>query len=150
MIRGRAAGARPGAILRRGETPAPDPPPRETSLSQRDAATATEVEIFGATYVIRGGTEPDHLTQLAAEVDRRMRELAGHSASSDPGRLAILTALNLADELSRSRTTWDGERGEIESRVKSLADQLEGALEDERPSRRRSRATTKNEKRGTP
>jgi cell division protein ZapA len=112
---------------------------------------ATEVEIFGATYVIRAGHAPEHVTRLAAEVDRRMRELAGHAQSADPSRLAILTALNLADEMSRNRSVWDGERGEIEARVQSLAGKLERLLEDGRGGgKRRGRASTKIESRGTP
>lgn len=119
-------------------------------MSERASASTTEVEIFGATYVIRGGQQPEYLNELAAEVDRRMRELAGHVTSPDPGRLAILTALNLADELTRSRTSWDGERGEIEARVTSLAGRLAKALDEGRGGRKRSRAATRIESRGNP
>jgi len=119
-------------------------------LSEQETATTTEVEIFGATYAIRGGRKPDDLTRLAAEVDRRMRELAEHVASPEPGRLAILTALNLADELSRGRSRWDGERGEIEAKVNSIVDELERALEIRGPGRKTSRSRAKSEKRDTP
>lgn len=119
-------------------------------MTERVSATTTEVEIFGATYVLRGGQESDYLSGLAAEVDRRMRELAGHLQSPEAGKVAILTALNLADELSRSRTSWDGERREIEARVTSLADRLAKALGDVRPGRRKPRAVTKIENRGNP
>ena len=119
-------------------------------MSDHEQGAATEVEIFGATYVIRAGHEPDHLTKLAAEVDRRMRELAGHVPKADPSRLAILAALNLADEMSRNRSDWDGERGEIEARVQSLAGRLERLLEDGKGGRKRGRASTKIESRGTP
>jgi cell division protein ZapA len=96
-------------------------------LSETEAVT-TEVEIFGATYVLRSGQEREHLTELAGEIDRRMRELAGHLTQVDPGRLAILVALNLADELSRNRQHFEGERGEIETRVTELVDRLTEAL----------------------
>ncbi|HLF56461.1 MAG TPA: cell division protein ZapA [Thermoanaerobaculia bacterium] len=119
-------------------------------MSDHEQGAATEVEIFGAVYVIRAGHEAGHLTRLAAEVDRRMRELAGHTKNAEPGRLAVLAALNLADEMSRNRRDWDGERGEIEARVKSLAGQLERLLEDGKSGKKRGRATTKIESRGTP
>lgn len=99
-------------------------------MSEPEEVRSTQVEIFGATYVIRGGQEPEYLTDLAAEVDRRMRELAGHVANADPGRLAILAALNLADELSRNRKLYEGERDEIEARVTEVADHLSRALEE--------------------
>ena len=114
-------------------------------MSDEQGPTTTEVEIFGATYVIRGGQESEYLKHLAVEVDRRMRDLAGQVSNTEPGRIAILAALNLADELSRSRKSWDGERGEIEARVTELATTLEQALHEERPAtKRRTRAATKH------
>ncbi len=97
-------------------------------MSDNEVVTAQEVEIFGATYVLRSSQDPEHLTELAGEVDRRMRELAGHLHQVDPSRLAILVALNLADELSRNRQHFEGERGEIETRVTALAERLTGVL----------------------
>ena len=99
-------------------------------MSDPGEVRSTQVEIFGSTYVIRGGQEPEYLMELAAEVDRRMRELAGHVTNADPGRLAILAALNLADELSRNRQLYEGDRDEIEARVTELADHLAEALEE--------------------
>jgi cell division protein ZapA len=93
-----------------------------------ERVTSTQVEIFGTSYLIRGGQEPQYLTELAAEVDRRMRELAEHLPNAESGRLAILAALNLADELSRNRKLFDGDRGEIEARVTELTDRLAAAL----------------------
>jgi cell division protein ZapA len=97
-------------------------------MSQSEVVTTLEVEIFGATYVLRSGQDREHLTALAGEVDRRMRDLAEHLNQVDPGRLAILVALNLADELSRNRQHYDGERGEIENRVTELAERLAEVL----------------------
>ena len=65
---------------------------------------------------------------LAAEVDRRMKELSEQSGLTDPGKLGILVALNLADELSRREQSASGERGEIESRVSEMSERLVEAL----------------------
>lgn len=89
---------------------------------------AVEVQIFGASYHVRGGGEADHLVELAAQVDRRMRELAGHAPNAEAGKLAILVALNLADELAKQQESQLGERGDIESRVVELTERLAGAL----------------------
>jgi cell division protein ZapA len=104
---------------------------KNEAVPEAETVTSTQVEIFGATYVIRGGQEPEYLTELAAQVDHRMRELAGHLPNAETGRLAILAALNLADELSRNRRHYEGERGEIEARVTELADRLTAALDVE-------------------
>ena len=97
-------------------------------MSTRNAGT-TEVRIFGATYHVRGEDETGHLQQLADVVDGKMREVAGHLAGADTARVAILAALNLADELSRARQQQEGERGEIKEKVTGLAEELSAALD---------------------
>ena len=98
-------------------------------MTESTAQGTTQVEIFGVTYSLRGGHDGGDLNGLAAQVDRRMRELAGHSgASADPGKLAILVALNLADEHARREEVAASERGEIESRVSEMSERLVEAL----------------------
>jgi len=97
-------------------------------MSEPGSSSTTEVQIFGATYHIRGGHDGGNLADLAAQVDHRMRELAGHAATADPGKLAILVALNLADELSRREQQAAGERSEIETRVTELTVRLAEVL----------------------
>ena len=67
------------------------------------APGSTVVEIFGQTYNVRGDGDPDYLTELAQFVDSRMREVAGQVATVDPVKIAVLAALNIADEFSRYR-----------------------------------------------
>ena len=64
---------------------------------------STEVEIFGQTYNVRGEGDPNYLAELARFVDSRMREVAAEVATVDPMKIAILAALNIADEFSRYR-----------------------------------------------
>ncbi len=92
------------------------------------ATTTTDVEIFGAVYHVRGEQNPEHLRELASLVDRRMQEVAGQVATVDTAKIAILAALNIADELSRARKQQEGERVEIEGRVAALAGELEKVL----------------------
>jgi len=68
-----------------------------------DANDSTEVEIFGQTYNVRGEGDPNYLAELARFVDSRMREVAAQVATVDPVKIAILAALNIADEFSRFR-----------------------------------------------
>ena len=97
-------------------------------MTESNSPGTTRVEIFGVTYGLRGGQGGGDLNGLAAEVDRRMRELADHTGSDDPGKLAILVALNLAEELARREDQAAGERGEIESRVAELSVRLVEAI----------------------
>jgi cell division protein ZapA (FtsZ GTPase activity inhibitor) len=62
-------------------------------------------------------------------VDSKMREVAEHVATADTARIAILAALNLADELFQSQKRQEGERVEIKEKVAELAEELTQALD---------------------
>jgi cell division protein ZapA len=58
----------------------------------------TPVTIFGRTYHLRGGADPQYLGTLAARVDSKMREVADATGTADTLKVAILASLNLADD----------------------------------------------------
>lgn len=91
--------------------------------------TNTAVEIFGSVYQVRGRDDTGYLQSLADLVDRRMREVAEHASTADTARIAILAALNLADELFRIQKRQEGERVEIRDKVAVLAEELNQALD---------------------
>jgi cell division protein ZapA len=88
----------------------------------------TQVEIYGAVYNVRGTDDEGHLQSLADLVDRKMREIAQHVKTGDTTRIAILAALNLADELFQTQSRQDGERVEIQEKVEKLTEELSQAL----------------------
>ncbi len=90
--------------------------------------TSTDVEIFGSTYHVRGAKDPEHLQELAGLVDGKMREIAQQVSTVDTGKIAILAALNIADELMQCRKQQEGERVEVQEKVTRLAERLEGAV----------------------
>jgi cell division protein ZapA len=90
--------------------------------------TTTQVEIFGEVYSVRGSDENGHFQELAALVDRKMREVA-ERVKGDTARIAILAALNLADELFQIQNRQEGERVEIREKVAALTEELTHALE---------------------
>jgi len=92
------------------------------------ASTTVQVEIFGEVYTVRGSDENGYLQELADLVDRKMREVAEH-VKGDTARIAILAALNLADELFQIQSQQEGERVEIREKVAALAEELTQALE---------------------
>ncbi|MCB1158956.1 MAG: cell division protein ZapA [Leptospiraceae bacterium] len=59
----------------------------------------TIVEIFGSQYTISGDMEEDYIRHLADYVHERMSELSKALPSAKEKQLAVLTALNIADEL---------------------------------------------------
>ena len=85
---------------------------------------STEVEIFGQTYNVRGEGDPDYLTELARFVDSRMREVAAKVATVDPMKIAILAALNIADEFSRYRRQREDAAGIFIERTEEISERL--------------------------
>ena len=75
------------------------------------------VEIAGQRYPIRSDLEERYVTELAAYVDRKMRAAADTAPTSDMLGLAVLVALNLADECFRARADHSDANGEINQRA---------------------------------
>ncbi len=89
---------------------------------------ATPVTIFGRSYPLRGGEDPTYLVELASIVDARMREVAETTGTADSLKVAILAALNLADEcLQAGRSRSHDERG-IDARIGRLVALLDETL----------------------
>jgi cell division protein ZapA (FtsZ GTPase activity inhibitor) len=68
---------------------------------------SVQVEIFGQTYSIKVANDRDYIQELAMFVDARMKEIQKSTGTADVYRIAILTALNITDELHRLRYQHD-------------------------------------------
>jgi cell division protein ZapA len=84
----------------------------------------TEVEIFGQTYSVRGEGDPNYLMELARVVDARMREVAAQVSTVDPLKIAILAALNIADEFSRYRKQREDAAGIWIEKTEEISERL--------------------------
>jgi cell division protein ZapA len=65
------------------------------------------VEIFNQEYIVKGNENADYIEMLAAYVDRRMRMIEQRNHSLSIAKVAVLTALNLADELNKLQEDYD-------------------------------------------
>lgn len=89
----------------------------------------TPVVILGRTYHLRGDGDTDYLLEIAAEVDRRMREVAETTGTADSLKVAILASLNLADDWFQARRQMTPPRNAAEEeRLARLAALLDEAL----------------------
>lgn len=86
------------------------------------------VSIYDQTYHLRG-QNADHIRQLADLVDSKMRAVAAQGRTVDSLRVAVLAALNLADELSQTSGV-DAREGR--ARAAHLQHMLDEVLEEER------------------
>jgi cell division protein ZapA len=91
--------------------------------------TVTQVEIFGQTYSVRAPGDPAYIKELAAFVDKKMREVADHAPTVDITKIAILTCLNISDEFHQFRNkAQEGDPGRFVPRANRLVEKLDEIL----------------------
>lgn len=88
------------------------------------------VTIFGSEYKIKGA-DPEYIGEVAAYVDSKMRELERRLSSGAPAKIAILTSLNIADELFRERNERERLLTELKGKARSLGTALDASLREE-------------------
>jgi cell division protein ZapA len=89
-----------------------------------------EVEIFGQSYSVRAGKEAGYIESLARYVDEQMREVSRGTSTVDSLKIAVLAALNIADELHRKRAAAGDDTQRLLERASALSAELDGVLEE--------------------
>ena len=92
---------------------------------------SSTVRIHGQEYTIRSDRDPEYVRTIARFVDDRMREVARDAGQVTSLRVAILSALNITDELFRERQygTADAVHS-LEERARRLVATLEEVVKD--------------------
>jgi cell division protein ZapA len=93
-----------------------------------DPDRVVPVDIHGQRYPIRSGLDPEYVARLAIYVDEKMRAAAESTPNGDSLRLAVLAALNIADELFRCRDTTNERDGRLAERAQELERLLDRVL----------------------
>jgi cell division protein ZapA len=93
-----------------------------------DQGRVIPVDIQGQRYPIRTSLEPEYVARLAAYVDEKMRAAAETAPTGDSLRLAVLSALNIADELFRCRDMSHARAGQFAERAEELERLLDRVL----------------------
>lgn len=99
--------------------------------SQTQSATPIRVEIYDQVYNLRG-VDAEYISKLAEFVDTKMRSVAEQTSTVDSLRLAVLAALNIADEYHILKKKYELLAGEYNRRAGQLAGALDEVLEDGR------------------
>jgi cell division protein ZapA len=89
------------------------------------------VEIYDQVYNLRG-VDAEYVTRLAEFVDKKMRSVAEQTSTVDSLRLAILAALNIADEYHILRKKYELLAGEYLQRADALSGALDEVLDEGR------------------
>ena len=91
-----------------------------------------KVQIFNQTYPISTENEdPEYVKQVAEYLDRKMHEAAATVGQRAPLDIAILAALNVADEVLSERGKKDALLTEADKRIGNFARLLEDSSADE-------------------
>ncbi len=92
--------------------------------------TRTEVSIFGSSYSISGETDPEYVQRLARYIDSKMNELSGSLPGASAQKIAILAALNIADEFFQYKelNDEDGLSRLYEMKTKKMISMLDEGL----------------------
>ena len=85
------------------------------------------VEILGQRYPIRSALDCQYVAELAHYVDEKMQTASERSAG-DSVRIAVLTALNIADEYFRCRDARTSATGDIRKLALELERIVDNAL----------------------
>jgi cell division protein ZapA len=95
---------------------------------------AVSVDIYDQTYHLRG-IDTAHIEMLSKIVDGKMRAVSAHGATVDSLRVAVLAAINIADELTELRerhqellNSLDNTETTTRRRASSLSNMLDEAL----------------------
>lgn len=69
--------------------------------------TRASVDIYGEKFTVKGGTSAEYMKKLAEYVDKKMQQIGAKSTRLSKSHVAILTAINIADELQKLQEDYD-------------------------------------------
>lgn len=94
----------------------------------KDEGRLVTVDINGLRYPIRSQLDPTYVAELAAYVERKMQLASRESPAGDTLKIAVLAALNIADEYFRARQDGTLQRTGLAERALELERMLDLAL----------------------
>ena len=98
-----------------------------------DPSRVVNVDISGQRYAIRSQLDAAYIAELAAYVDAKMQLAARESPQGDSLKIAVLAALNIADECFRARDEDAARRTSLTHRARELERMLDLALAAAQP-----------------
>lgn len=87
-----------------------------------------KVNIYGTDYPIKGNTDTEYIRNVAEYVDKKMREVDQSGTVVSTLKVAILAALNIADELFKERTAKEAFAYDFEDKIRKLSNLLDENL----------------------
>jgi cell division protein ZapA len=105
-------------------------PVKPAKEDDKKDASLVPVVIFGQTYKVRAEENSAYIEDLARYVDTKMKTIAEASGTTEALKVAILAALNIADEFFKLEEAQKVSRTELLSATEEVLDVLEGSLRE--------------------
>ena len=88
-----------------------------------------KITFFGQEYSVKAPADPTYIKKIAEYVDTKMREVqSGFSSTQSSNRIAILSAMNITDELFNAKKRGDSDNNEIEEKITSLIELIDESV----------------------
>jgi cell division protein ZapA len=84
-----------------------------------------EIKVFGQTYTVKTDAEEDYIQEVAKYVNEKMEEVLKKTKSVSTLNVAILTALNIADDLLREKEKRAALLREVGTKSKDLVEKID-------------------------
>src|SRR5271163_3169244 len=99
-------------------------------MAEAQPGSATvKIQIYDQSYNVNADGNEEYLNELAAYVDGKMRSIAESTHMVDSLKVAVLAALNIADETFQTRKRQQEIEGPLRQRVEKCVTMVEKALE---------------------
>ena len=109
------------------------------SENELNRTERVEVEIFNKPYVLRSVGGAERIMEAARIVDERMRQISSQITTHDVVKIAVLTALNLADEMHDVKNYYEEE-------IQKIFSQAPGGEENDKKEEREASAEKSQER----
>jgi len=76
-------------------------------VSAKEKVSRVKVQILNDEYIIRGNADTRHIEKVAQFVDLQMKEIALKDPTLSPKKIAVLAAVNIADEFFKLQRDYD-------------------------------------------
>ena len=88
-----------------------------------------KIQIYGKTYSLKSSSDQMNMEEVAAYVDAKMRELAAALSKTSSADLAVLAALNIAQELIELQKQNDVNDKSHEEKIGRMIEALEDEIQ---------------------
>lgn len=87
-----------------------------------------KVDIFGTPYTIKGDADPEYITRVASFLNKKMADISAQLSSASPVNVALLTALNIADEYFQHKALCEREFNKVEEKTAKMIELLDQGI----------------------